>query len=113
MASKNYMDVYDQMASGKITSTGKTLGKGDLRGVEPKGGKDFIKCREAYDQVFAPHQKTAPEPQKVVLSEENMKEMRLRRMGAAQCIKQRLEEGFTTEDIDEVIATIQDIVKSL
>jgi hypothetical protein len=113
MAKKNYMDVYDQMASGKATTSGKTLGKGDLNGVEPKGGKDFIKCQEAYDAVFAPKKQEAPSQPKVVLSEENLREMRLRRMGAAQCIKERLDKGFTTQDIDEVIATIQDIVKTV
>jgi hypothetical protein len=114
MSSKNFMNVYDQMASGKLTSTGKTLGKGDLNGVDPKGGKDFIKCREAYDQVFTPQEKATPQgPQKVVLSEENLREVRLRRLGAAQCIKERLDQGFTSDDIDEVIATIQDIVKTV
>ena len=112
MAKKNYTDVYDSMRSGTATGGGK-LTMGAIKDVKPTGGKDFIKCQEAYDKVFTPAQPSAPSETKVVLSEENMKEMRLRRMGAAQCIKERLSEGFTTNDIDQLILDIQEIVKSV
>lgn len=110
----NLMNAYDQVMDPSIRREAQ-LQKVDISGVQPKGGKDFVKCQEAYDQIFHPKQSPmgSPNKQTQVLSESENKELKLKKMGAIHFIKESLNKNIMVDDVDDIISTIKGIVSSL
>jgi hypothetical protein len=111
MAAKNFMNIYDQMRSGQVSNT--TVTKKSIQGVEPKGGKNFVKCTEAYDKIFSNNAPQQPQQHKqVVLSESQQQEAMFRRMGAIQFLKEHFQKNDPMTDVDGTVQMLRDIVSS-
>jgi hypothetical protein len=112
MSKKNFMNVYDQMQRGEIS--GEKVTKKAIQGVEPKGGKDFRKCTEAYDQIFnKPSHAPAPVQAPQVLTEEQIQENQYKKMGAIHFIKEQLDKDIKIEDVDNILNSIKGVISTL
>lgn len=107
MAEKNFMNVYDQMQSGQVS--GDKITKKAIEGVVPAGGMDMSQCTEAYDQIF--NQKPTAQPQNVLT--EASSDMRFKRMGALQFLKEQLNKEGALSDVDNTVNMLKEIISTL